>query len=101
METVSRMTLEEIAREIGISRTTIYKVINNKGYVSEETSRIVNDALKKYNYVENRNARNLAMNKQYTIGYVGFKSKSANYLIDQMPFLMRSNILVNLLLQCI
>lgn len=84
METVSRMTLEEIAREIGISRTTIYKVINNKGYVSEETSRIVNDALKKYNYVENRNARNLAMNKQYTIGYVGFKSKSANYFTTEI-----------------
>lgn len=84
METVSRMTLEEIAKEIGISRTTIYKVINNKGYVSEETSRIVNEALKKYNYVENRNARNLAMNKQYTIGYVGFKSKSANYFTTEI-----------------
>jgi len=84
METVSRMTLEEIAREIGISRTTIYKVINNKGYVSEETSRVVNEALKKYNYVENRNARNLAMNKQYTIGYVGFKSKSANYFTTEI-----------------
>lgn len=84
METVSRMTLEEIAKEIGISRTTIYKVINNKGYVSEETSRIVNEALKKYNYVENKNARNLAMNKQYTIGYVGFKSKSANYFTTEI-----------------
>lgn len=84
METVSRMTLEEIAKEIGISRTTIYKVINHKGYVSEETSRIVNEALKRYNYVENRNARNLAMNKQYTIGYVGFKSKSANYFTTEI-----------------
>lgn len=84
METVSRMTLEEIAREIGISRTTIYKVINNKGYVSEETSRIVNEALKKYHYVQNRNARNLAMNKHYTVGYVGFKSKSANYFSTEI-----------------
>lgn len=84
METVSRMTLEEISREIGISRTTIYKVINHKGHVSEETSRIVNEALKRYNYVENKNARNLAMNKQYTIGYVGFKSKSANYFTTEI-----------------
>lgn len=84
MEQISRMTLEEIAKEIGISRTTIYKVIKNKGHVSEETSRIVNEALKKYNYVQNRNARNLAMNRHYTVGYVGFKSKSANYFSTEI-----------------
>ncbi len=84
MEQISRMTLEEIAKEIGISRTTIYKVIKNKGHVSEETCRIVNEALKKYNYVQNRNARNLAMNKHYTVGYVGFKSKSANYFSTEI-----------------
>ena len=84
MEQISRMTLEEIAKEIGISRTTIYKVIKNKGHVSEETCRIVNEALKKYNYVQNRNARNLAMNRHYTIGYVGFKSKSANYFSTEI-----------------
>lgn len=84
MEQISRMTLEEIAKEIGISRTTIYKVIKNKGHVSEETCRIVNEALKKYNYVQNRNARNLAMNRHYTVGYVGFKSKSANYFSTEI-----------------
>ena len=79
MEELSRMTLEEIATEIGISRTTIYKVLSNKGHVSDKTRRIVNEALEKYHYVQNRNARNLAMNRQYNIGYIGFKSKSANY----------------------
>ena len=34
-----RMSLEEISKEIGISRTTIYKVINKKGYVTEETKK--------------------------------------------------------------
>lgn len=84
MEELSRMTLEEIAKEIGISRTTIYKVLKNKGNVSEETRRIVNEALEKYHYVQNRNARNLAMNRHYTIGYVGFKSKSANYFSTEV-----------------
>ncbi len=79
MEELSRMTLEEIAKEIGISRTTIYKVLRNKGHVSDRTRSIVNEALEKYHYVQNRNARNLAMNRQYNIGYIGFKSKSANY----------------------
>ena len=66
-----RMTLEEISEIIGISRTTIYKVIRNKGVVSDKTREKVEQALEKYHYVENKNARNLAMNRQYTIGYVG------------------------------
>lgn len=84
MEELSRMTLEEIAKEIGISRTTIYKVLKNKGNVSEKTRRIVNEALEKYHYVQNRNARNLAMNRHYTIGYAGFQSKSANYFSTEV-----------------
>lgn len=81
---MSRMTLEEIAKEINISRTTIYKVLKGKGNVSEKTCRIVNEALEKYHYVQNKNARNLAMNKQYTIGYAGFKSKSAGYFSTEI-----------------
>ena len=48
MEELSRMTLEDISKEIGISRTTIYKVLKNKGNVSEETCRIVNEALESF-----------------------------------------------------
>lgn len=84
MEEVSRMTLEEISKKIGISRTTIYKVLKNKEGVSEETVKTVQDALEKYHYVQNRNARNLAMNRHYTIGYVGFRSKSANYFATEV-----------------
>lgn len=73
------MTLEGIAAEIGISRTTIYKVLKNKGNVSEKTRESVMAALEKYHYVQNKNARNLALNRQYPIGYVGFRSRSANY----------------------
>lgn len=79
METITRMTLEEISAKIGISRTTIYKVLKNKGNVSEKTRNAVMEALERYHYVENKNARNLAMNREYTIGYVGFRSGSANY----------------------
>lgn len=84
MEKLTRMTLEEISREIHISRTTIYKVLKNKGSVSEETRSIVNEALEKYHYVQNRNARNLAMNREYVIAYIGFQSKSANYFSTEI-----------------
>ncbi len=79
MEKITRMTLEGISAEIGISRTTIYKVLKGKGNVSERTRTIVTEALERYHYVENKNARNLALNRQYTIGYSGFRSRSANY----------------------
>ncbi len=84
METAARMTLEAIAAEIGISRTTIYKVLKNKGNVSEKTKATVIAALEKYHYVQNKNARNLALNRQYTIGYVGFQSRSANYFSPEV-----------------
>ncbi len=84
MEKIARMTLEDIAAEIGISRTTIYKVLKGKGNVSEKTSAAVMEALEKYHYVENKNARNLALNRQYTIGYVGFRSKSAAYFAPKV-----------------
>lgn len=44
-ETHTRLTLEDISKEIHISRTTIYKVINNKGTVSEKTRETVLAAL--------------------------------------------------------
>ena len=44
------ITLEQIASKIGISRTTIYKVLNNKGNVSPETKTKILTALDEYNY---------------------------------------------------
>ena len=84
MEEMKRMTLEEIAAAIGISRTTIYKVLAGKGNVSEKTRHTVMEALERYHYVQNKNARNLAMNRQYTIGYAGFRSRSANYFAPKV-----------------
>ena len=74
-----RMTLDDISREINISRTTIYKVINNKGTVSEQTRIKILAALEKYNYTSNQNARNLALNRKYEIAFISFHSTSANY----------------------
>ncbi|NBH27526.1 LacI family DNA-binding transcriptional regulator [Lachnospiraceae bacterium] len=84
MEKITRMTLEEISEQIGISRTTIYKVLKDKGNVSEKTRAVVMEALEKYHYVENKNARNLALNRQYAIGYAGFRSKSAAYFSTEV-----------------
>ncbi|MCI8822880.1 MAG: substrate-binding domain-containing protein [Lachnospiraceae bacterium] len=78
-QTHERLTLEDIAKEIHISRTTIYKVIHQKGNVNEATRNTVMEALKRYNYVPNNNARNLAMNRRYRIAFVSFRSLDAAY----------------------
>lgn len=75
----ARPTLEDIAEEIHISRTTIYKVINNKGTVSEKTRNTVLAALEKYHYTPNNNARNLAMNRSYVIALINYVSSDAIY----------------------
>lgn len=79
-----RLTLEDIAKEIQISRTTIYKVINDKGVVSPKTRETVLDALKKYNYVPNNNARNLALNRHYVIAFIDFESADAVYFVPSI-----------------
>ena len=74
-----KITLEEISQRIGVSRTTIYKIINNKGYVSDETRAVVEKALKQYNYVPNYNARDLAHHKNYKIAYIGMAHHGSRY----------------------
>lgn len=76
---ISKMTLNEISDKIGISRTTIYKVINKKGTVSDETKQKVLAAIEKYNYVPNYNARDLAKARKYKIAYIGMRHLSAKY----------------------
>lgn len=78
-ETYARLTLEDIAKEINISRTTIYKVINNKGTVSEKTREAVLAALERYHYTPNNNARNLARNRSYVIALINYISSDAVY----------------------
>lgn len=78
-ESYRRMTLEEIAAKIGISRTTIYNVVNRRGSVSQKTRRAVLDALKEYHYIPNQNARDLAMNKRVTVALLDYDSLNAAY----------------------
>ena len=75
----SRMTLEEISKEIHISRTTIYKVLNNTGQVSDKTRERVLQALKEFHYTPNNNARNLAKNQKYQIALIDYDSPNAPY----------------------
>ena len=58
------MTMEEMARIIGISRITLSKVMNNKDGVSEETRQRVKEYIERYNFEPNSQARSLVGKKE-------------------------------------
>lgn len=51
--------IKEVARTAGVGVGTVSRVINNSGYVSEETRHKIEDAMKELNYTPNELARNL------------------------------------------
>lgn len=60
--------MKDIAKELGISTTSVSRVLNNSEYVSEELRKRVNETVKKTNYQTNAIARSLKTNKTNTIG---------------------------------
>jgi LacI family transcriptional regulator len=65
-----RITIEDVAREADVSYATVSRVINSKGYVSEETRQRVMAAVTQTGYVVNRQARGLAGGRSQIVGLV-------------------------------
>lgn len=63
----SNATLDDIARQAGVSRMTAYKVINQKGHVRPQNEAAVKKACAELNYQKNAVARALSLNKKHTI----------------------------------
>lgn len=63
-------TIEDIARDLGISKTTVSRSLSGKGRIGEETRRRVLDYMKQLNYQPNMIAKGLAQSKTYNIGVV-------------------------------
>lgn len=63
------MTMEEMARIIGVSRITLSKVMNDKAGVSQETRQRVKEYIKRYNFEPNSQARSLVGKKEPIIGF--------------------------------
>lgn len=63
-------TLNDIAVTIGVAPMTVSRVVNGKGYVSEETRALVLKAVAEMNYRPNGLARNLKRQRTETVGLV-------------------------------
>lgn len=62
--------LDDVALRAGVSKGTVSRVLNNRGYISKETGKRVMDAIRELNYVPNENARNLQRQRTGMIGVV-------------------------------
>jgi len=63
-------TLQDVAREAGLSVGTVSRVLNNRGYISDETRESVHRAMKKLHYQPNEVARSLSKKSSNTIGVI-------------------------------
>ncbi len=81
----NKITIDDIARALGISKTTVSRAISGKGRVGEDTKKRVMDYIEEHNYRPNMMARALAEQKTYNIGVVW----PDDYNAVDLPFFQR------------
>lgn len=64
------VTLADIAREMGVSKMTVSRAINNDPFINSETKERVLEIARKLNYKPNHYARALATNRSQLIGVI-------------------------------
>jgi LacI family transcriptional regulator len=64
------ITLADIARELGVSKMTVSRAINNHPLINAETRRRVLEVARRLNYQPNQHARALATSRSRLIGIV-------------------------------
>jgi LacI family transcriptional regulator len=78
---VPNLTLEDIAKQAGVSRSTVSRVVNNNPNVNENVRKHVQDVIITTGYHPNPAARSLASQRSWMIGLVLPRSVS-NFFID-------------------
>ena len=78
-------TLKDVAKECGLSVTTVSRALNNRGYISSEAHEKIQAAMKKLNYQPNEIARSLSKQSSKSIGVIALYrsavfSRLLNYL---------------------
>jgi LacI family transcriptional regulator len=73
------LTIEDVAREAGVSAMTVSRVINKEKNVREQTRQTVLETIERLNYSPNSAARNLAAGETTHIGLL-YSNPSAAYL---------------------
>jgi LacI family transcriptional regulator len=82
---VAELTLESLAKQIGVSRSTISRVINGSPNVSPEVRKRVQKAIQATGFHPNAAARSLASQRSYMIGLVLPRSVSSFFTDPYFP----------------
>jgi DNA-binding LacI/PurR family transcriptional regulator len=76
------ITIGDIAKDLGLSKTTISRAISGKGRIGAETKQRVQEYILEHNYRPNLVAKGLAQSKTYNIGVV----LPADANLTEIPF---------------
>ena len=63
-----KLTIADIAKELGVSKTTVSRAMSGKGRIGKDTVQKVYQCIEKYNYKPISIAKSLAHSKSYNIG---------------------------------
>jgi DNA-binding LacI/PurR family transcriptional regulator len=83
------MTLEEVAREAGVSRATVSRVVNGSPKVSSDVRTSVESAIDRLGYVPNRAARSLVTRRSDSVALVITEPTTRLFNDPFFPRLMR------------
>jgi LacI family transcriptional regulator len=83
------VTLEEIARLAGVSRSTVSRVVNGDRRVSDDARARVQDVIQRHNYHPNAAARSLASRRTRVLGLLVSKAVGSLFTDPFYPILIR------------
>lgn len=81
-------TIKDVALKAGVSVTTVSRVLNNRGYLSEELKKKVLQAMDELNYRPNELARSLSRSRSNIIGLI--IPSVAHPFSGSLPAILRS-----------
>ena len=86
-----KITIDDIARDLGVSKTTVSRAISGKGRIGDDTRIKVMDYIEKHNYRPNPMAKGLAQKRTYNIAVVW----PEDYEAVDLPFFQKCVLGVN------
>lgn len=75
-------TIDDIARELGVSKTTVSRAISGKGRISAQTRSKIRAFIEEHNYRPNAVAKGLAQSRTFNLGFI----LPDNYMTNDFSF---------------
>jgi len=72
-------TIKDVAAKVGVSPSTVSRVLNDRPGISPQTRERVLQAAQELNYSPSVAARSLATAHTYNVGYIGYKHDSGSF----------------------